>query len=132
MKTGSMANCYSSSLTFFGNIFSQLQTGKSASQQENQADQATKSNNVESEIEKHIAEIETELNTLTQKSIKLEKSKRLKHLAEGAMLLLWLYFIYMVYKSKYSSVKLQYNSLFEINCHTIRSFIATRFLIMSY
>lgn len=113
-------------------FFSQLQTGKSASQQENQADQATKSNNVESEIEKHIADIETELNTLTQKSIKLEKSKRLKHLAEGAMLLLWLYFIYMVYKSKYSSVKLQYNSLFEINCHTIRSFIGTRFLIMSY
>nr|XP_034318095.1 ATP-dependent zinc metalloprotease YME1L1 isoform X2 [Crassostrea gigas] len=77
---------------------SRLKTGKSASQQENQADQATKSNNVESEIEKHIADIETELNTLTQKSIKLEKSKRLKHLAEGAMLLLWLYFIYMVYK----------------------------------
>lgn len=87
---------------------------------------------MESEIEKHIADIETELNTLTQKSIKLEKSNRLKHLAEGAMLLLWLYFIYMVYKSKYSSVKLQYNSRFEINCHTIRSFIGTRFLIMSY
>lgn len=61
---------------------------------------------MESEIEKYIVEIEIEFNIFTYKSIKLEKFKRLKYFVEGVMLLLWFYFIYMVYKSKFSFVKL--------------------------
>ena len=71
------------------------------SQQETIDNSSTSSSEItERDIEKQIAKIEDEINALSQRSKRMEKSKRTKHQAEGVMLLLWLYFVYMMYKSK--------------------------------
>ena len=78
-----------------------LQTENMTSQQETIDNSSTSSSEItERDIEKQIAKIEDEINALSQRSKRMEKSKRTKHQAEGVMLLLWLYFVYMMYKSK--------------------------------
>nr|XP_022312086.1 ATP-dependent zinc metalloprotease YME1 homolog [Crassostrea virginica] len=98
----------SSTLNGFGFYKRDSQSGKTnevntenmTSQQETIDNSSTSSSEItERDIEKQIAKIEDEINALSQRSKRMEKSKRTKHQAEGVMLLLWLYFVYMMYKT---------------------------------
>lgn len=89
------------------------------SQQETIDNSSTSSSEItERDIEKQIAKIEDEINALSQRSKRMEKSKRTKHQAEGVMLLLWLYFVYMMYKSKGHRY---ITEILPIQCRTIYS-----------